>query len=68
MVDRPEVFGMRPWDETEDPVAIVAGLAGSAAVAAVGDHMWSRFLVELMAVMPDAAWRRARMSLLRSAP
>ncbi len=58
VVDRPEVFGMRPWDETEDPVAIVAGLAGSASVAAVGDHMWSRFLVELMAVMPDAAWRR----------
>ena len=58
VVDRPEVFGMRPWDETEDPVAIVAGLAGPASVAAVGDHMWSRFLVELMTAMPDAAWRR----------
>ncbi len=58
VVERPDLFGMRPWDETEDPVAIVAGLAGTAAVAAVGDHMWSRFLVELMAAMPDAAWRR----------
>ena len=58
VVERPEVFAMRPWDETEDPVDIVAGLAGSAAVAAVGDHMWSRFLVELMGAMPDAAWRR----------
>ena len=58
VVERPDVFGMRPWDETEDPVAIVAGLAGTAAVAAVGDHMWSRFLVELMGAMPDAAWRR----------
>ena len=58
VVDRPDVFGMRPWDETENPVDIVAGLAGSAAVAAVGDHMWSRFLVELMGAMPDAAWRR----------
>ncbi|MCE2511893.1 MAG: aminopeptidase P family protein [Acidimicrobiia bacterium] len=58
VVERPEVFGMRPWDETEDPVAIVAGLVGAAAVAAVGDHMWSRFLVDLMAVMPDAVWRR----------
>ena len=58
VVDLPEVFGTRPWDETEDPVAIVAGLAGSASVAAVGDHMWSRFLVELMTAMPGAAWRR----------
>ena len=58
VVERPDVFGMRPWDETEDPVDIVAGLAGAAAVAAVGDHMWSRFLVELMGAMPDAAWRR----------
>ena len=58
VAERPDVFGMRPWDETEDPVDIVAGLAGSASVAAVGDHMWSRFLVELMTVMPDAVWRR----------
>ena len=58
VVERPEVFAMRPWDETEDPTDIVAGLAGSAAVAAVGDHMWSRFLVDLMGAMPDAAWRR----------
>lgn len=58
VVERPDMFGMRPWDETEDPVDIVAGLAGSASVAAVGDHMWSRFLVELMTVMPDAVWRR----------
>ena len=55
--ERPDVFGMQPWDETEDPVGIVAGLAGSASVAAVGDHMWSRFLVELMGAMPDTAWR-----------
>ena len=58
VVERPEVFGVRSWDETEDPAAIVAGLAGAAAVAAVGDQMWSRFLVELMGAMPDAAWRR----------
>ena len=58
VVERPEVFGMRPWDETENPVDIVAGLVGTAGVAAVGDHMWSRFLVELMEVMPGAAWRR----------
>ena len=59
VAERPEVFGLRPWDETEDPVAIVAGLAGPAAVAAVGDHMWARFLVELMGAMPATEWRRA---------
>ncbi|MYB87740.1 MAG: aminopeptidase P family protein [Acidimicrobiaceae bacterium] len=68
VVGRSDVFGMRPWDETEDPVDIVAGLAGSASVAAVGDHMWSRFLVELMTAMPDAAWRRGSdvTALIRS--
>ena len=30
VVERPEVFTLRPWDETEDPVAIVAELAGAA--------------------------------------
>ena len=58
VTERPDVFGMRPWDETEDPVDIVAELAGAAVVAAVGDHMWSRFLVELMGAMPGAEWRR----------
>ena len=59
VTERPDVFGMRPWDETEEPVDIVAGLAGTAGVVAVGDQMWSRFLVELMAAMPGAEWRRA---------
>ncbi len=56
--ERPDVFELRPWDETDDPIDIVSRLAGGAAVAAVGDHMWSRFLVDLMGAMPHAAWRR----------
>ena len=59
VTERPDVFSIRPWDETEDPVAIVAGLTGPAGTAAVGDQMWARFLVELMGAMPDAVWRRA---------
>ena len=59
VTERPEVFGIWPWDETEDPVAIVAELAAAAATAAVGDQMWSRFLVELMGAMPSVSWRRA---------
>ena len=58
VVERPDVFGIRPWDETEDPVGIVAELAGSVGTAAVGDQMWARFLVELMDAMPRAQWRR----------
>ena len=30
VVERPEVFALRPWDETDDPVAIVADLVGAA--------------------------------------
>ena len=59
VTERPDVFGIRPWDETDDPVAIVADLAGSARTAAVGDQMWARFLVELMDNMPAVTWRRA---------
>ena len=59
VAERPEVFGLRPWDETEDPVAIVAGMAGAAEAVAVGDQMWARFLVELMDEMPSVSWRRA---------
>lgn len=48
VVERPEVFGLRPWGETEDPVAIVADLVPEPAVAGIGDQMWSRFLIALM--------------------
>src|SRR5688500_15439120 len=35
--ERADVFGLLPWDETEDPVAIVAGLVGAAGAVAIGD-------------------------------
>ena len=56
---RPEVFSLRPWEETEDPVAIVAALAGRPAVAGIGDRTWARFLVDLQAELPGVAWRKA---------
>jgi len=46
--EHPSVFVLRPWNETDDPVAIVASLVGRPGVAAVGDTMWARFLVELL--------------------
>jgi Xaa-Pro aminopeptidase len=50
--ERPDVFRLRPWDETEDPVAIVCALVGSAGRVAVGDHTWARFLIDLQALLP----------------
>jgi Xaa-Pro aminopeptidase len=53
VVERPDLFTLRPWDETEDPVALCAGLLGSARHVAVGDRTWARFVVELLAAVPD---------------
>ncbi|MDQ3468546.1 MAG: Xaa-Pro peptidase family protein [Actinomycetota bacterium] len=59
VVDQPGVFTLHPWEETENPTAVVAGLAGAAKVIAVGDQMWARFLVELLPQLPGATYRRA---------
>jgi Xaa-Pro aminopeptidase len=59
VVPLPGLFTVRPWDETEDPVGIVATLASSANVAAIGDQTWARFLVDLLPGMPDTMFRRA---------
>jgi Xaa-Pro aminopeptidase len=52
-------FALMPWDETQDPVAIVAGLVGGARTAAVGDHTWARFVLDLQAALPQVQFRRA---------
>jgi Xaa-Pro aminopeptidase len=59
VVDQPDVFTLRPWEETEDPTAIVAELAAGARTIAVGDQMWARFLVELLPQLPAVSYRRA---------
>ncbi|MDE0065351.1 MAG: Xaa-Pro peptidase family protein [Acidimicrobiaceae bacterium] len=56
---RPELFTLSPWSETEDPIALIAALMGTASTAAVGDHMWSGFLVDLMSARPKTEFRRA---------
>jgi Xaa-Pro aminopeptidase len=56
------VFAMAPWDETDDPIALVTRLVGGhPATVAVGDTMWSRFLVELL-----AHWGSDRTRYVRS--
>ncbi len=50
---------VRPWDELEDPVAIVADLVRRPGRAAVGDTMWARFLVDLLDHWPTTRFQRA---------
>jgi Xaa-Pro aminopeptidase len=56
---QPGVFELLPWNETDDPTTIAAKLADGARTIAVGDQMWSRFLVELLPQLPGAEFRRA---------
>lgn len=60
VAEQPGAFTLRPWNETDDPVAIVASLVGRPAVAAVGDTMWARFLVELLGHWPSDRTRYVR--------
>lgn len=57
--ERPEVFSVRSYDETTDPVGVVAELAGPVSTAAVGDRTWARFVVDLQAAMPATRWSRS---------
>jgi Xaa-Pro aminopeptidase len=59
VVPQPGVFSIVAWGETEDPVAIVAKLLPSARKIAIGDQMWARFLVELLAKVNGATFVRA---------
>src|SRR6476469_6164522 len=58
VTEHPELFTIVPWEETDDPVELVAGLAGKPATAAIGDRTWARFLVDLQARMPGTAFRK----------
>jgi Xaa-Pro aminopeptidase len=63
VVAQPDAFELFTWDETDDPIEIVAGLvagvAPDAASAAIGDHTWARFLLDLQRALPDVTFRRA---------
>lgn len=46
------------WDETDDPVALVADLAGDVRTVAVDDHMWASRVFALQRALP-----RSRLTL-----
>lgn len=56
VTERPDLFTIHPWDETDDPVGLVANLAGAAGTVAIGDRTWARFLVDLVALLPATTW------------
>jgi Xaa-Pro aminopeptidase len=57
----PERFELRPWEETEDPVAVVAKLVGRRRSLAVSDRAWARPLLALQASLPEAKWQAASL-------
>ena len=59
VVERPDVFEIEAWDETDDPIDLARSLIGPVSVAAIGDHTWAGFLVDLMKVLPSVEFRRA---------
>ena len=52
----PDVFSIRPWNETEDPVGVVAQLIGGRRRLAISDRAWSMFLLRLQNELPGADW------------
>ena len=59
VVEHPDVFEIVAWEETDDPIAIVAGLAKGSRTVAIGDQTWARFLVELLGRFDGATFRRS---------
>ena len=55
----PELFSIRAWDETDDPVVEVAALVGRRSSLAVSDRTWATFVLGLQAALPQARWQSA---------
>ena len=56
----PGPFTVKPWGETEDPVAVVAGIVSKRGRNfGIGDHTWSLFLLRLQEAMEGAHFSSA---------
>jgi Xaa-Pro aminopeptidase len=54
---RPDLFSMRPWTETENPITVVTGVVGrSRRRLAVSDRTWATFLLALQTELPRSTW------------
>ncbi len=57
---RQELYEIVTWEETEDPIALVAGMIRrSARRVAIGDHTWARFVLDLQHAVPSCVFMRA---------
>ncbi|MDA8035215.1 MAG: aminopeptidase P family N-terminal domain-containing protein, partial [Actinomycetota bacterium] len=45
--EEPRLFGLLPWGETDDPVALVAAAVGRRRRLAVSDRCWASLLLDL---------------------
>src|SRR6188508_2998322 len=59
VVEQPDVFRLRPWAETDDPVSLVATLVDDRRQLAISDRAWATFLLQLQAWLPGAKWHCA---------
>ncbi|MCU1462856.1 MAG: putative dipeptidase [Acidimicrobiales bacterium] len=59
VAEHPGLFSVLPWAETDDPVAIVAGLVGRRVTLGISDRCWATFLLQLQARLPEASWLAA---------
>jgi D-alanyl-D-alanine dipeptidase len=50
---------IREWGETDDPIALVAGLVPKAGALAVDDRMWATFLLRLQQALPGRPFEPA---------
>jgi Xaa-Pro aminopeptidase len=60
VVEQPDVFAVVPWDETDDPLARIAGLVGrGAGTVGIGERTWARFVLGLQDALPGSRFRSA---------
>src|SRR4051812_38681386 len=53
----PDLFGILAWEESEDPITLVAGLAGPRRQRiAVSDRTWATFVLRLQDALPECWW------------
>ena len=57
--EMPGLFELVPWDETVEPLDLVAQDCSGSSTIAVGDQTWARFIVGLTHRLPGVRWERA---------
>jgi Xaa-Pro aminopeptidase len=57
---QPDLFEIVPWEETDDPIRLVAKFIGPTPVtAAIGDTTWARFVLDLQRARPFTRFIRS---------